>query len=56
MNLLDVTEMLADWKAATESRPEGSLSTSITVNAKRFGYGPEMTQLLMNTARDLDWL
>jgi hypothetical protein len=56
MNLIDMTEMLADWKAATERMDDGNLERSININAERFGYGKEIELLLMNTARDMGWL
>ena len=56
MNLLDVIEMLADWKAATLRHADGDLARSIEQNADRFEYGPEFKGLLLNTARDLGWL
>lgn len=56
MNLLDVVEMLADWKAATLRHSDGDLARSIEVNAERFGYGPEVAALLATTAHDLGWL
>jgi uncharacterized protein DUF5662 len=56
MSLLDVLEMLADWKAATERREDSDLEASIEQNAERFQYGEEFAGLLMNTARDLGWL
>lgn len=56
MNLLDVIEMLADWKAATLRHADGSLRNSIEVNAERFDYGDEFKRLLLNTARDMGWI
>lgn len=56
MNLLQVLEMLCDWKAATERHADGDLDRSITQNAERFGYGPEFEELLRNTAHWLGWL
>ncbi|HWF25189.1 MAG TPA: DUF5662 family protein [Solirubrobacteraceae bacterium] len=56
MGLVQMTEMLADWKAATLRHEDGDLDRSITVNAVRFGYGPEIERLLRNTARLLGWL
>jgi hypothetical protein len=56
MNLLDVIEMLADWKAATMRHADGDLARSIEHNAERFGYGEEFKRLLENTARDLGWI
>jgi hypothetical protein len=56
MDLLQVVEMLADWKAATLRHADGDLDRSITQNAERFGYGHELEQLLRNTARRLGWV
>jgi hypothetical protein len=56
MNLIDVMEMLADWKAATERMNDGNLEGSIFKNAERFGYGHDIGNLLLNTARDMGWL
>lgn len=56
MNLLDLIEMLADWKAATERHADGSLARSIVGNAKRFGYPPVLMHLLARSAIDLGWM
>lgn len=57
MNLLDVIEMLADWKASGARMADGgNLLRSIDMNRERFGYGEELHALLVNTARDLGWL
>lgn len=56
MNLIDVIEMLCDWKAATLRHADGDLERSITLNAERWGYGEEFERLLRNTAESLGWL
>lgn len=56
MTLVDVLEMLMDWKAATQRRADGDLEKSISQNAERFGYGPELSRLLLNTAREFGWV
>jgi hypothetical protein len=57
MNLIDLIEMLADWKAATLRHDDGDLGRSIyEVGQRRFGYSDEMRDLLERTARDLRWL
>jgi hypothetical protein len=56
MNLIQVIEMLADWKAATLRHADGSLLRSIIQNGDRFGYGQEFMTLLMNTASYFGWL
>jgi len=54
MNLIDLVEMLADWKAASERQHNGNLLTSIEVNATRFKMTDQLKQILLNTAKTLD--
>lgn len=49
MNLIQITEMLCDWIAATRRHADGDIRKSIDQNAERFGYGEEIRQLLHNT-------
>jgi len=50
MDLLDVLEMLCDWKAASERHNDGSIQKSIEINTGRFGLSPQLAQILRNTA------
>lgn len=50
MNLLDVLEMLLDWKAASERHNDGNIRKSIERNADRFGLSPQLVRILENTA------
>lgn len=54
MGLLELTEMLCDWLAATQRHDDGDIRRSIEQNAERFGYGPELERLLLNTLSDLE--
>jgi uncharacterized protein DUF5662 len=56
MTLVDLLEMLADWKAATECTSQGDLTTSLTINRERFGIAPQLMDILTNTARHFGWL
>lgn len=56
MDLVQLIEMLADWKAATLRMADGDLDRSIRQNAGRFGYGASMITLLQITAKSLGWL
>lgn len=49
MSLLDIVEMLCDWKAATMRHADGDIRKSIEINQKRFGYSDELKQILINT-------
>lgn len=58
MSLLDIVEMLCDWKAAserTEWAKQGSIAASLVFNANRFGIDPQLASILENTVKELDW-
>lgn len=54
MNLIDLCEMIADWKAASERHNTGNLIKSIEINAKRFNIDAQLKQVLLNTAKLYD--
>ena len=51
MNLIDVLEMLADWKAASMRHNDGNILRSIEINADRFKMSPQLVKILENTAK-----
>ena len=55
MSIIELLEMLADWKAASERMKNGNLERSIMQNQERFGYSNELRTLLLNTAKYLKW-
>lgn len=55
MSLLDLIEMLADWKAATERHANGDIRKSIDINTGRFRIDPQLAVILHNTVRELGW-
>lgn len=56
MNLVDIVEMLCDWKAASLRHHDGNLLKSIEFNAKRFNYDDQLKHILLNTAKLFDEL
>jgi hypothetical protein len=56
MNMIDLLEMLCDWKAATERHDDGDLSRSIDLNTERFGMTEAQANLLRSTAVELGWM
>lgn len=52
MDLVDLIEMLSDWKAATMRHNDGDLMKSIELNQERFGYDDSIKQLLINTVNN----
>ncbi len=55
MNLLDVLEMLVDWKAATERHADGDIRKSLQINKERFKLSDQLVNILSNTISDLSW-
>lgn len=55
MSLLDLIEMLADWRAASR-RQGGGFSASLAYHCQRFEIGDQLSAILTNTARELGWL
>lgn len=53
MSLLDLLEMVLDWKAATERHADGCIDKSIELNQSRFGYSADMKAVFHNTIREL---
>jgi hypothetical protein len=49
MTLIDLLEMICDWKAATMRHADGDIFRSININMERFGYSAEMAAILRNT-------
>ncbi len=54
MNLIDLCELIADWKAASERHNDGNLIKSIEINTKRFHIDDQLKQILLNTAKLFD--
>jgi len=53
MNLIDLVEMLCDWRAATERYLNGNIRKSIEHNSGRYGISPQLVGILENTVREL---
>uniref|UniRef100_A0A6M3IIT3 Uncharacterized protein n=1 Tax=viral metagenome TaxID=1070528 RepID=A0A6M3IIT3_9ZZZZ len=51
MTLVDVIEMLCDWKAASERHLNGNILKSIEINTKRFNMSEQLKIILENTAK-----
>lgn len=53
MTLIDLVEMLCDWKAATERQLDGNIRKSVEHNAKKHKMSPQLQQIFENTVREL---
>lgn len=49
MNIVDMVEMLCDWKAATLRHADGDIVKSINYNAQRFGITDQLRDILLNS-------
>lgn len=57
MTLVDLLEMLADWKASGErSADGGSLRRSLKIQCDRFKISDQLYSILLATAQDMEWL
>jgi len=51
MNLVDIMEMLCDWKAATMRHNDGDIMKSIEINRDRFILSDQLVTILKNTVQ-----
>lgn len=56
MTLMDMIEMLCDWKAATERNPTGVFSEHLAINIKRFNVPDSLARVLRRTAMELGFI
>jgi len=52
MTLVDLIEMLADWKAATERNKDGNIRKSIEINSGKYNMSPQLRTIFENTVRE----
>lgn len=55
MSLIDLIEMLADWKAAGMRHSDGDITKSLEINKGRFGVSDQLFEILQNTVKELGW-
>ena len=49
MNIIDLIEMLCDWKASTFRNCDGNLRKSIEINKERFQMSQQLIDILENS-------
>jgi hypothetical protein len=49
MNILDVLEMLCDWKAASERTSNGDIHKSVEIGITQFSISPQLADILRNS-------
>lgn len=55
MDLLDIVEMLMDWRASTERHDDGDIHKSLDINKNRFNMSDQLYNILKNTVKNLNW-
>lgn len=55
MSLLDLIEMLCDWKAATMRHNDGDIRRSVGINRDRFQISEQLEHVLLNTIDEMAW-
>lgn len=53
MSLLDIMEMLCDWKAASERGKSNNFMEGLVKNKERFNLSDQLYSILVNTAKEL---
>ena len=54
MNLVDIVEMVCDWKAASMRHGDGDIYKSLDINQERFGFSDELKSIFANTIKLLE--
>lgn len=49
MNLIDLIELLCDWKASSERQNNGNIRKSIETNANRFNMSQQLVKIFENS-------
>lgn len=52
MTLLDILEMLADWKTASAQYKDGDLLKSVEINCKKYKVDDQLKRIILNTISD----
>ena len=54
MNLLDIIEMLCDWKASTLRSKGGDIRKTLQIQKERFGISDQLIKIMENTLSTLE--
>lgn len=52
MTLLDLIEMIADWRASIEKNKNGCIYRSININSEKYNISPQLKKVLENTVNE----
>lgn len=49
MNLLDIVEMVSDWRTAVRRHNTGNINKSVEINSERFELDEQITEIIKNS-------
>lgn len=52
MTLVDLIEMISDWRAAIEKNKDGDIQRSLEINSKKYNMSPQLKKILENTIKE----
>jgi len=52
MTLIDLMEMIVDWKASSERQPDGNVLNSIDTLREKFKFTKQLGEILKNTVKE----
>ena len=56
MNLIDIMEMICDWRAAARRSPDKKLEDTLDYAADKYKIEPQLKKLIINTLKELGWI
>ncbi len=51
MDLIQICELICDWRAASERNKNGNIRKSIEINAEKYNISPQLRRILENTVK-----
>lgn len=56
MTLIDIIEMIADWRAAARRSPDKTLEDTLDYAIKKYKIEPQLAKVIIKTLEQLDWI
>ena len=56
MTLIDVIEMICDWKAAARRSPDKNLEDTLEYAFNKYEIGEQLARMILNTLSELKWI
>jgi hypothetical protein len=56
MTLIDIIELIADWKAANRRNPNANFADTLPKSYEKTGMDEQLRKIITNTMKDLGWI